>query len=427
MHILFVAPSFPGRVSEYLVLPSLELCIMSTILKSRGHTVSLYDMKILQHRAEDAQFFFANEAGLPDYILIDDSPEVHCTTRQLLPLIRKTLPNSLIALRGEIATFAPEATLMRNPEVDFLLLGDDDYSLINIIENHTEQGFVQYGNIENIAYREADIVHVVRAKSRQYKLDDLPYPDRQLYDISAYKRRDSETIVRSSRGCPGCCDFCIKTKMEQFGVFSVRRFVDEIEELLRFGFESFFFSDDTFAFSDKRLEEFANELDRRNLTIKFTSNIRISDINEYKISTLKRLGAYRVFVGIETVNANTSKGIKKNLNQQIIRDKIAILKKYGMEFHASFILGAPGDTEDDLLQTIDFVREIKPTIVTFNMLKVYPGLPYYSDPESYGVIMPDKYWYESDTWTHSCIMGTKQLPPAIIEQWSRKMLFEFIL
>ena len=158
----------------------------------------------------------------------------------------------------------------------------------------------------------------------------------------------------------------------------------------------------------------------------FTSNIRIHDINDYKISTLKRLGAYRVFVGIETINASTSKEINKNLNSAYIEEKIAILKKYQMEFHASFILGAPGDSEADLQSTIEFVKRIRPTIVTFNMLKVYPGLPYYDDPEKYGIIMPNKYWFEHEDWASNCVMGTKLLPPIVIDKWAHRMLLEFI-
>ena len=60
-------------------------------------------------------------------------------------------------------------------------------------------------------------------------LNHLPLPDREVYDISAYIRRDSETIVRSSRGCPGNCSFCIKTKMSKFRLFTIKRFCDEIE------------------------------------------------------------------------------------------------------------------------------------------------------------------------------------------------------
>lgn len=426
MNILFVAPSFPGRVSEYLILPSLELCLMSSILKNDGHNVWLYDMKIKHHTHEDALKYFEAIEAIPDFVIFDDSPEVHYTTKKVLPIVKRIFPGSKIALRGEIATFSPRETLLRNKDIDFLLLNDDDYALKNVIDRYLLHMDNIYENVNHVAYRFNNDVVIVQHQQRNYKLDELPYPDRRLYDIDAYLHRDSETIVRSSRGCPGKCEFCIKTRMAMFGTFSMKRFVDEIEELQRMGFESFFFSDDTFAFSDSRLKEFADELDNRNLRVKFTSNLRIADINEYKISTLRRLGAYRVFVGIETVNATTSTSINKNITAEIIREKIRILKKYKMEFHASFIIGAPGDCENDLLQTIDFVKEIKPTIVTFNMLKVYPGLPYYTDPEKYDVIMPDPYWYESDDWTRKCVMGTKNLPPEVIEKWSRRMLFEFI-
>lgn len=426
MNILFVAPSFPGRVSEYLILPSLELCVMSAILKDDGHHVELYDMKIKHHTVEDAPAYFRSICAIPDFVVFDDSPEVHYTTKSVLPYVRRIFPHTKIALRGEIATFSPISTLMRNTEIDFLLLNDDDYALQKVIRRLLLQEDDIYADVDHIAYRRNGEVVISQSKGRQYKLDELPYPDRQLYDIDAYLHRDSETIVRSSRGCPGRCEFCIKTRMAPFGVFSMKRFVDEIVELQEMGFESLFFSDDTFAFSDIRLAEFAAELDRRQMTVKFTSNLRIADINEYKISTLKRLGAYRVFVGIETINAETSKNIHKNISPNIIREKIRILKKYGMEFHASFIVGAPGDSEEDLMQTVDFVREIQPTIVTFNMLKVYPGLPYYDAPERYNVIMPDPYWYESEEWTRKCVMGTRELPPETIEKWSRRMLFEFI-
>ena len=426
MNVLFVAPSFPGRVSEYLILPSLELCVMAAILKNDGHHVELYDMKIKHHTPEDARVYLQRMESIPDFVVFDDSPEVHHTTRCVLPFVRDLFPHAKIVLRGEIATFSPRDTLMRNEAVDFLLLHDDDYALQKVIDRMLAHKQDIYSDVDHIAYRCKEQIVISNSKGRNYKLNDLPYPDRRLYDIEAYLRRDSETIVRSSRGCPGHCQFCIKTRMEPFGVFSVERFVDEIVELQQMGFESFFFSDDTFAFSDSRLAEFAAELDRRQMTVKFTSNLRIADVNEYKISTLKRLGAYRVFLGIETVNPQTSKSIHKNIAPDIIREKIRILKKYNMEFHASFIIGAPGDCEEDLLETIAFVKEIQPTIVTFNMLKVYPGLPYYNDPESYHIIMPDPYWYESDLWTEKCVMGTTELPPETIEKWSRRMLFEFI-
>lgn len=424
MNILFVVPSFPNRVSEYLILPSIELCIQSSILKKMGHNVELFDMKINNSNVNELISFIKNKNYTFNLILIDDDSRSHCTTKILLPKLKELQNDTLIGLRGEIASALPEITLDRNPELDFVLIYDDDYALSNLIRHWGNEK--ELNLINNIAFRKNGIIIKNNILQKYYDINTLPYPDRNLYDIKEYLKRDSETIVKSSRGCPGNCLFCVKTKMEPFQIFSIQRFCDEIEELIKMGFESFFFSDDTFAFSDKRIEEFANEVKKRNLKIKWTSNIRIKDINDNKIKLMRSIGAYRVFVGIETINEETSKQINKKLTNFEIKEKLSILKKYGMEYHASFILGNPNDTEKDLENLVEFVKEIKPTLVTFNLIKVFPGTPIYSNPEKYGIILKDKYWYEKDDWSHQIIAYTKNLSAEKLKKWSKHLLFEFV-
>lgn len=424
MKILYIVPPFPNRVKEYLMLPSIELCINSNILKNHGHEVDLLDMKIDNLKLESCVEKIISFK--PDIVCIDDDPKTHCNTIKIVKLLKNCVSNKIkIAVRGEIVSAIPESVMERNPGIDFILRFDDDYSLLKIIEsNYKHQNLLK---IANIAFRiNENEYYVTDVQKPTYELDSLPMPNRELYDIDKYLKRDTETIVKSCRGCPGNCLFCIKTRFESFRLFSVQRFCDEIEELLSHGFESFFFADDTFAFSDKRLDDFYDEVKKRKLKIKWTSNIRINDINEYKLKKMKEIGAYRVFVGIETINAATQKTINKNLNQNIIKEKLELLKKYDIEFHASFILGNPGDSEKDLKETIKFVKEIQPTLVTFNLIKVYPGLELYKNPEKYDIIMDDPYWYEKDLWSQKVVMGTKQLPPDILEKWSRYCLMEFI-
>ena len=344
MKILFVVPNFPKRIKEYLILPSLELCIMSTELKSKGHTVNLIDMKINQLDETDYESELLKYN--PDIICIEDIPEVHSNSKKIIKLARKLFPNCLITMRGELASFEPKMILERNPELDMVLRYETDYTLSEIIEHLN--GDKNFKEINNIGFKENGNIIITEIRKEPIDLDRLPRPDRKLYDIDKYLLRDSETIVKSSRGCPGKCLFCIKTRFESFRIFSMKRFCDEIEELQHLGFKSFFFSDDTFAFSMKRLNDFADEVKKRNLKVKWTSNLRIIDITDEKIKLMKELGAYRVFVGIETINKNSSKTINKNLAPEFIKEKIAILKKYDMQFHASFILGNPNDTEEDL-------------------------------------------------------------------------------
>lgn len=425
MKVLIIVPNFPNRVKEYLVLPSLELCIISNILKENNHQIEMIDMKINGYDIDDLDKILPQDS--PDFILLDDIPETHCNSKIIINKVREKYKDKVkIGIRGELISFEPLMIMERNKELDFGLRYDDDYAFLNYINNYNNEDLLT--QINNIVFRNNKNEIVITDRKRiDYDLDTLPMPDRNLYDIKKYLERDSETIVRSSRGCPGNCLFCIKTRMEHFKVFSIKRFCDEIEEMLNYGFKTFFFSDDTFAFSYIRLKEFADEVKKRNLKFKWTSNIRIKDITEEKIKLMKEIGAYRVFVGIETINAKTSNIIGKNIYIDEIKNKIDILKKYDMQFHASFILGNPEDTEEDLEETIKFVNEIKPNIVTFNLIKIYPGLDLYNNPENYGMIMEDKYWFEKDEWSYKVVMGTKNLPPEKLEKWSRRMLFEFII
>lgn len=424
MNLLVVVPPYPNRIKEYLILPCLDLCIWSAILKKNGHTVEMIDMKIDRMSVEQLKERLPEYK--PDMVLIDDEPRAHCNSKIIIPIIKEIYGNQVyVAMRGEIPSFIPEKIMDRNPMIDFIIRYDDDYALLNIINSIAQDE--TFDEIRNIAFRTKEGSFIVtERKFNDYKLDDLPMPDRKLYDVTKYPKRDSETIVKSSRGCPGHCIFCIKTKFAKFQLFSVQRFCDEIEELLSYGFTSFFFADDTFAFSDKRLEEFAEEVKKRGLKFKWTSNLRIKDINDYKIKLMKEIGAYRVFVGVETANAGVSEIIGKNLEYDEIIEKTKILHKYGMEFHASFILGNPGDTNADIEATIDLVKKINPTLVTFNLIKVYPGIELYNEPEKYGLIVEDEYWFEKDDWSQRVVASTKNLSVEDLERWSRRCLFEFI-
>ena len=424
MEILFIAPNIPSRVKEYLMLPSLELTTMSAMLIKSGHSTNLLDMRINDYSIENLQVLLKNYNF--DLICIDGTAQTHFNVIKVIKECKRLYSNIPIILRGEIATFLPYEMLKRNPDLDFVMMYENEITILELV-SQLEINKNEFKNIFNLAYRKDNKIIVNSIKEPIKDLDDLPFPNRNLYDMKKYLKRDSETIVRSSRGCPGKCDFCIKTKLSPFRLFSISRFCDEIEELIKNGYTSFFFSDDTFAFSDRRLDDFYFEVKRRNLKLKWTSNIRIKDINEDKIRKMKEIGAYRVFIGVETINHESSALVNKYLTTNQIIEKTEILKKNNIEFHASFIIGNPGDTEKDMFDTEKFMKVLNPTIVTFNKILLLPGTDIYNNPEKYDLIMNDKFWFESENWSYCTIFGTKQLPPEKVEYWSRRLLRSYIL
>ena len=202
MNILFVVPCYPQRITEYLILPflpSIELCIMSSILKEDGHFVSLLDMQINDCKIESVKALLTEVSPAPDVVCIEDSVQVHCNSRKVISAVREVYGNDvLICMRGEIPSFIPRTIMERNPELDIILRYETDYTLQKIISAMKHR--TSYANIEGIAYRSGEDIIITNLPNKPVNLSLLPKADRQLYDIAKYLRRDSETIAKSSRG-----------------------------------------------------------------------------------------------------------------------------------------------------------------------------------------------------------------------------------
>jgi anaerobic magnesium-protoporphyrin IX monomethyl ester cyclase len=257
-------------------------------------------------------------------------------------------------------------------------------------------------------------------------LDTLGHPDRSIFDMDAYLRNDYETVVMTSRGCPSHCAFCSTSLAGRtYRWNSPDHVVDEIEEVLDLGFESIFFGDDTFAGNSKRLTAICDEIVARGLKFTWTCNMRAQDARPRLLEAMRTAGAYRVFVGFESIQAETLKLVRKGSMPEQMVDKARLIQEAGLELHSSFIVGAPGDTHESLRATLDYIRALNPTIATFNSMEPRPGTDLYANPEAYGIEMPDPYWYETTAWTHGPVCSTRDLSSREIRDWVDRCYTEF--
>ena len=98
-----------------------------------------------------------------------------------------------------------------------------------------------------------------------------------------------------------------------------------------------------------------------------------------------------------------------------------------MEFHASLIVGNPGDTIEDLEHTSKFIRKIQPTLATFNTIKVYPGTPLYDNPDQYGILAEDMMWFENPDWNKRPPLPPPAPAPAPIAPPPRNPMVDMLI
>jgi radical SAM superfamily enzyme YgiQ (UPF0313 family) len=257
-------------------------------------------------------------------------------------------------------------------------------------------------------------------------LDRYGFPDRSLFDMRRYLEYDYETVIMTARGCPSRCTFCSTTIAGRAARWnSPEHVVDEMEEVIGLGFSSIFFGDDTFSGDPRRAIEICAEIERRGVSIPWTSNMRAQDARPQVLEAMVRAGAYRVFVGFESVRETTLRLVKKGTSPARLYKTARRIMAAGLELHASFIVGAPGDTHDSLAATLDFIRLVNPTVATFNVMEPRPGTDVFAQPAHYGLEILDRYWYETTGWLTMPVCRTESLTAEEIREWVSRCYDEF--
>lgn len=254
---------------------------------------------------------------------------------------------------GPHATIDPDEVLS-NPHVDSVIMGEGEYCFEDAMTQRKVLG------------------------KRITDLDALNFPARDLlYNIVKYTPKDLGMIM-TSRGCPFNCNFCCSVKLWDRKVVyrSIDSVIAEIKQVKdTYGTTDFYMVDDSFTATRKRTLEFCAKA--RELGITWSCLTRADLIDEELALAMKNAGCRMIKIGVES----GSERILKIMNKKIHRDDViraaSIFKKIGLKWFTYFIIGVPEETKEDLEQTINFVKEVRPDYASFGVYTPLPGTPFY--------------------------------------------------
>jgi len=205
-------------------------------------------------------------------------------------------------------------------------------------------------------------------------LDELKNPSWDLLKPDTYP----PAPVFATRGCPYHCTFCAGFLISgrRIRYRSVKNFVDEIELLHKqYGINEIHIEDDNFSLKREFVIDFCNELIKRRLDITWAcpNGIRLDSLDLELVKLMKKTGLYTVSVGIESGSDRILKIMKKSLSKEIIREKLNMLDKAGLDTVGFFILGYPDETIKDIDETIGFACSLPLKRASFMTFKPFPG------------------------------------------------------
>lgn len=410
MHVVLINPYMPIEDSLTILHPPLGLAYISTWVKKFGHTVEFLDLPIIEPKTRKSvieKAVLQNSKVLVGITCVTITYSIAIEIANFIKAIDATIP---ICVGGPHVTFTAIETLERFPCFDFVFRYDTEQEFAKLV-NIMEEGTSDYSLVNNLTYRKGEQIVSNPDMPPILNLDDLGFPDRTIFNIDRYLSNDYETVIMTARGCPNKCAFCSTSAMgRRYRSNTVAHIISEIEEVLGLGFKSVFFGDDTFPADRNKIISLCDEIISRNIKFEWTCNMRVLDVERNLIRKMKAAGMYRTFIGYESFDNDTLKSFKKGSNLDMQIRAAEILREEGVELHSSMIIGCASDTREMVLRNVDFLKEqIRPTLATFNTIELRPGTLAYQNPEQFGYIMEDKYWYEKSGCIDSIHVRTVNL------------------
>ncbi len=370
MKILLIYPYWleERKKTEDMVVPPIGIYYVGAVLKENQYDVEILNWHNINKTPEKIKEILLDKK--PDIIGFSILQANRWGGIEIARIAKQINSYVKIVFGGVSATFLWEHFLTHFPEIDFVVIGEGEYSFLNLVrglENNEEE---QIENIKGIAFRKDDKIIRTQSADPIKDLDQLPIPSKYF----EYRH------LSLTRGCPGTCNFCGSPLFwgPRVRFHSTRYFVDELEYLYKKGVHFFYFSDDTFSINKKRVIEICKEILARNLRIVWVAISRVNYMNEEILFWMRKAGCIQISYGVESGSEKIRASLNKKIRTDDIEKAFAITIKFGILPRAYFIYGCPGESWETIKETLDLIKRIKPLVVHFFILSLFPGTLLYS-------------------------------------------------
>lgn len=372
----------------------LGLLYIAAVLQQHGYEVHVVDAEADPHTLEEIESVV--DAYDPAVVGITCLTPTAPPSIELGKRIRATDPRRKVVMGNVHARVFPE-TLLRLGACDFVVEGDGEFIMLELVQC-LEAGR-SHANIAGLSF--LDRGHFVRNPPPPLPpdLDVIAKPARQLvrhinYDAGMLNNlsyiRPEGTVSRqmlTSRGCVYACKFCVVHQERRFRVHSVDRVIDEMLDLQNnYNCGFVFFNDPIFVANKPRVHAICEAMQKRGVKIPWGCEGHVLCVDRDLLTAMKRAGCVQIAYGIESGSQRILNEIAKQTKLENVHKAIRLTKDVGIPATGLFILGLPGETRDEMHQTIDLALSLPLDFAQFSMFVPYPGSEHFERLRAEGII-----------------------------------------
>lgn len=405
MKTTFIFPPIPYKFAK-TPYPPLGIGYLATILRMHDIEVDFIDGQIL----EENQFWSDINKLTTDIILISATIRQIKGAMRVAEITKKRNPQTTVVLGGP----GPSALAMqqqdfgKNTAIDIIVQGEAEESLPLLLRQINEDRSID--NIPNLLInRNGNIVRTIKNPIRS-EITKIPWPDRTIFNEKAYISRWQESAkmtsihIIGSRGCPFNCSFCDHTITGR--KVRYRNPEDVIAEMLfleqRYSPDDIFYFDDLFTVNKKRVVTFCRLLQKYSLKTSWSAQGRVDSVDEEMLEAMKLAGCTELMFGVESGSDKILEYLVKGFTREKIIHTFDICHQLKMKAGAYLIIGVPGETRRDILDTISLVERIEPTLLNYSFLTPFPNTPLYTATQQWIGEWDYEKWDDFDATVYNC-------------------------
>ncbi|MBI4549768.1 MAG: B12-binding domain-containing radical SAM protein [Candidatus Omnitrophica bacterium] len=382
------------------VFMTLGILKVAAVLEQKGYPLEVLDLSGIENY-EEAIRDHCQATSSRIFGLTSTTPQMPAANK-IARVIKAELPFSRVILGGPHVTLVQTAYKKEKQDgvegratkafrdleeiFDVLLSGDGEEAIFEAIGDNPPKLVDANDRRSPLFLLNAD-------------LEELPFPARHLVDVSSYhytiEGRPAMSII-AQLGCPFECGFCggrqspmlrgVRTRSSESILREMRKMYED------YGVTAFMFYDDELNVNPKMVELMEGIVKlQKDLGTDFRLRgfVKAELFNDRQAEVMVRAGFRWLLTGFESGSPRILTNINKKANREQNTRCVEIAKRHGLKVKALMSIGHPGESEETVLETRNWLLEVKPDDFDVTIITTYPGTPYYDyavkDPQREGV------------------------------------------
>ncbi|MBQ7857644.1 MAG: radical SAM protein [Oscillospiraceae bacterium] len=432
MKICFINPPFKpehGKFSRESRSPAighsgvlyypLWLIYAAAVAKECGFDVAFIDAPAKQMNVEQTLERVAGEAGDAKLFVFDTSTPSIFSDVEFAGMIKERYPEAFTLLVGTHPSATVEETMGYSSRIDGIARREFDY-IVRDLAIALRDG-TALSEVKGLSWRNGDaVVHNPDAEFIT-DMDAIPFASKFIKEylcvtdyVFAAAAFPSIQIF-TGRGCPARCNFCVYPQTmhgHRYRLRSVESVIEELEYIVANFPEvkEVVFEDDTFTISKERVTQICQQMIDKGLNkrLRWLCNARVN-LDYDTMCMMKKAGCHLIIPGIESVNQQILKNIRKGTTVEQIEKYVANARKAGLMIHACYMVGNEGETRQTMEETLAAAMRFKTDTAQFYPLIPYPGTEAYDWAKRNGYLQGSYADYVHEDGTLNCVISTPEL------------------